>query len=327
MSVEYSQVSNSEVKKLKILVTGAAGFIGSHLVEALVKEGHQVIAIDALLPHLYPAEEKIRNWNLIGELGGSIKRHEIDLREPLSGYEFADCDYVFHLAAMPGLSLSWENTKLYIDCNVLATANLLHACNPITLKRFFYISTSSVYGKNVTGDETSALVPISPYGVTKLAAENLVSAFSQAKGVSFAIFRLFSVYGPRQRSDMAFNIFTRKLLANEVIDIYGDGTQSRANTYVSDVVEGLIAGMSKSKHAEIYNLCGNEQASVMQILDILGDLTGKSPKISIKGERLGDQQETRSVAQKARTQLDFSPKTSLREGLNHQVKWQLLGLK
>ena len=312
---------------MSTLITGGAGFIGSHLVEALVKEGHQVIAIDALLTHLYPAEEKIRNWNLLGELEGSIKLHKMDLREPLSGHEFSDCDYVFHLAAMPGLSLSWENTKLYIDCNVLATANLLQACNPITLKRFFYISTSSVYGKNVTGDETSALIPISPYGVTKLAAENLVSAFSQANGVSFAIFRLFSVYGPRQRSDMAFNIFIRKLLANEVIDIFGDGTQSRANTYVSDVVEGLIAGMSKSKHAEVYNICGNEQASVMQILDILGGLTGKSPIILIKGERLGDQQETRSVAQKARTQLDFSPKTSLHEGLKNQVQWQLLGFK
>ena len=107
---------------MSTLITGGAGFIGSHLVEALVKEGHQVIAIDALLPHLYPAEEKIRNWNLLGELEGSIKLHEMDLREPLSGHEFSDCDYVFHLAAMPGLSLSWENTKLYIDCNVVATA-------------------------------------------------------------------------------------------------------------------------------------------------------------------------------------------------------------
>lgn len=312
---------------MKILVTGAAGFIGSHLVEALVKRGHEVIAIDALLPQLYSAEEKIRNWDLLGGLGESVKRHEIDLREPLSGYEFADCDYVFHLAAMPGLSLSWENIKLYIDCNVLATANLLQACNPMTLKRFFYISTSSVYGKYVTGDETSALIPISPYGVTKLAAENLVAAFSQAHNLSFAIFRLFSVYGPRQRADMAFNIFIRKLLANDVIDIFGDGTQSRANTYVSDVVEGLIAGLSKSKHAEIYNLCGNEQTSVVQVLEILSELTGKSPMISRKRERIGDQQETRSVAQKARTQLDFYPKTTLREGLNNQVQWQLSGLK
>jgi len=197
----------------------------------------------------------------------------------------------------------------------------------MTLKRFFYISTSSVYGKYVTGDETSALIPISPYGVTKLAAENLVAAFSQAHNLSFAIFRLFSVYGPRQRADMAFNIFIRKLLANDVIDIFGDGTQSRANTYVSDVVEGLIAGLSKSKHAEIYNLCGNEQTSVVQVLEILSELTGKSPMISRKRERIGDQQETRSVAQKARTQLDFYPKTTLREGLNNQVQWQLSGLK
>ena len=306
----------------KILITGAAGFIGSHLTEALAKDGHEIVAIDALLPHLYPAEQKIENWKLLGELGNSVTRQIIDLREPLKRYDFADCDYIFHLAAMPGLSLSWEDTKLYIDCNVLATANLLAACNPATLKRFFYVSTSSVYGKNVTGDETSTLSPVSPYGVTKLAAENLVSAYSQAHGMSFAIFRLFSVYGPRQRSDMAFNIFIKKLLADEIIDIFGDGTQSRANTFVTDVVQGLIAGMSKSEHAEIYNLCGNEQATVMEILEMLSKITGKKPMISIKGERLGDQQETRSVAQKAMNQLGFSPKTSLQDGLKKQIEWQ-----
>ena len=308
---------------MKILVTGAAGFIGSHLTEALVREGHQVLAFDALVPNLYPVEHKIRNWKALADLGKSVERCEVDLRQPLKKSQIDDCDFIFHLAAMPGLSLSWEDTKLYIDCNVLATANLISACNPDKLSRFFQISTSSVYGRSVTGTEDSPLSPISPYGVTKLAAENLVSAYSKANSLPYSIFRLFSVYGPRQRSDMAFNIFTRKLLAGEPIDIYGDGTQSRANTYVSDVVDGLISGLKNSEHGEIYNLCGNEQATVMEVLERIAKITRREPVIVFKGERLGDQQETKSVAQKASRSLGFTPKVSLNEGLVKQVEWQM----
>jgi nucleoside-diphosphate-sugar epimerase len=308
---------------LKILVTGAAGFIGSHLTESLARVGHQIIALDALLPDLYPIEQKVRNWELLGELGSNVERRKIDLRLPLDASEIEECDFIFHLAAMPGLSLSWEDTKLYIDCNVLALANLIKATNPEKLKRFFHISTSSVYGKYVTGNEESKLAPISPYGVTKLAAENLLSAFSKANGLSYSIFRLFSVYGPRQRSDMAFNIFTRKLLAGESIHLFGDGTQSRANTYVSDVVEGLISGMTLSEHGEIYNLCGNEQATIMEVLQMLAEITGREPDIKFMGERLGDQQATNSVAQKAFKSLGFVPKVTLREGLINQVQWQI----
>ena len=167
------------------------------------------------------------------------------------------------------------------------------------------------------------IVPFHQYGVTKLAAEALISAYSKANYLSYSIFRLFSVYGPRQRSDMAFNIFTRKLLAGEVIDIYGDGTQSRANTYVSDVVDGLISGIANSEQGEIYNLCGSEQATVMEVLEKLAKITGREPIIEFKGERLGDQQETKSVAQKAFKNLGFTPKVLLNEGLKRQVKWQL----
>ena len=125
---------------MKILVTGAAGFIGSHLTESLARVGHQIIALDALLPDLYPIEQKVRNWELLGELGSNVERRKIDLRLPLDASEIEECDFIFHLAAMPGLSLSWEDTKLYIDCNVLALANLIKATNPEKLKRFFHIS-------------------------------------------------------------------------------------------------------------------------------------------------------------------------------------------
>ena len=308
---------------MKILVTGAAGFIGSHLSESLVKIGHEVIAIDALMPDLYSFERKRQNWEELGNLGSSITRHLLDLRDPIMQKEITECDFVFHLAAMPGLSLSWENTKLYIDCNLLATSNLLKACNLATLKRFFYISTSSVYGEKIEGDELSRIAPISPYGVTKLAAENMVTAFASATGMPYTIFRPFSVYGPRQREDMAFNIFIDKISKGQELQIFGNGSQTRTNTYVSDLVAGLIASISVDTSGEIYNLSGTEQYNVLDIVTIVGELLDKQPKLNFVGERLGDQQLTKNVSTKANLHFGYSPLTKIREGLERQVEWQL----
>ncbi len=308
---------------MKILVTGAAGFIGSHLAEALVQHGHDVIALDALLPELYPQSQKTQNWNRLGELGHKVKLLKRDLRDPLEEQEIRGCDYIFHLAAMPGLQLSWENTKLYIDCNIVATSNLLEAVDQQSLRNFFYISTSSVYGREINGDETSLIAPISPYGVTKLAAENLVSAFSKVNQLSYSIFRLFSVYGPRQRSDMAFNIFIRKMLQQEEINIFGDGSQIRTNTFVGDIVDGLICAIEKSQNGEIYNLCGNEQISVIELVDLISSLLRVNPRLTYLEERSGDQKLTKSTAKKAMDELGFQPKVNLVEGLKQQIFWQM----
>lgn len=311
---------------MKILVTGAAGFIGSHLTESLLKIGHEVIAIDALMPDLYPQRRKQENWDDLGRLSPGLTRLQIDLRTPFDSVEIADCDYIFHLAAMPGLSLSWENTKLYIDCNVLATANLLKACNRNKLKRFFHISTSSVYGQRIEGDETSKISPISPYGVTKLAAENMVIAFASATGMPYTIFRPFSVYGPRQRDDMAFNIFIDKISKGQEIQIFGNGTQSRTNTYVSDLVEGLIASISADTIGEIYNLSGTEQYNVVEIVSLISGFLGKKPKLNFIDERLGDQLLTKNVSMKANLHFGYSPATKITEGLQRQIEWQLLNV-
>ncbi len=308
---------------LKILVTGAAGFIGSHLTEALLLKGHTVLAIDALLPNLYPEKQKRRNWELLGKLENCPERMILDLREPIPSGLIEDCDFIFHLAAMPGLSLSWEETKLYIECNLLATSNLLKACNLNHLQKFFYISTSSVYGRSINGDESSSLSPVSPYGVTKLAAEAMVAAYADVTGMQYSIFRPFSVYGPRQRSDMGFNIFIRKLIQGEEITIFGDGSQSRTNTYVSDLVEGLILGIEHAKNRDVYNLSGREQYSVLEVINLLSNILETQPKLLYRGERQGDQKETKAILTKAESELGYSPQISLEVGLRRQIQWQV----
>lgn len=308
---------------MRILVTGAAGFIGSHLTETLVSKGHDVLALDALMPDLYPLERKLTNWSRLKKLDGEVQFLQSDLRLPVNSFDIEDCDFIFHLAAMPGLSLSWEKTQLYIDCNILATSNLLKACDPKSLQKFFYISSSSVYGRRVAGNESSPLNPISPYGVTKLAAESMVAAYSSSTGLKYSIFRPFSVYGPRQRDDMAFNIFIRKLLNNQPIQVFGDGSQSRTNTYVEDLVGGLISGINNAQDGEIYNLCGNEQFNVSQVIETLGRILNKTPNIIFETERMGDQQETKGDSRNAKAHLGYSPQTSLEVGLAKQIEWQI----
>jgi UDP-glucuronate 4-epimerase len=308
---------------LKILVTGAAGFIGSHLTESLLQKGHQVIAVDGFLSDLYSEERKRVNWDKLAIYGNLLTRLETDLRFELDFEQLIGCDYVFHLAAMPGLSLSWTNPKLYIDCNVTATSNLLEASNRAGIKRFVYVSTSSVYGVNALGDESSQPNPISPYGVTKLAAENLVKSFANSFNMDFLIFRLFSVYGPRQRDDMAYQIFIKKLLNGEPIEIFGNGSQSRANTYVEDIVDGLLLSFEYHRSGEVFNLSGGEQNTLLKAVSVISEILEVQPKLIFNPSRLGDQFETKNVAQKASNLLGFEPKMTLKEGLRRQIKWNL----
>ena len=308
---------------MKVAVTGAAGFIGSHLVERLMLAGFEVIALDSMNNDLYSSDLKSKNWQLQDQYGSRVERIKVDLREPLDPIIFANCDAVFHLAAMPGLSLSWTNTKLYIESNLLATCNLMSAIASNQNLKFFYISTSSVYGRNVTGDEASPLNPVSPYGVTKLAAEKAVIAIGDASEINYNILRLFSVYGPRQRPDMAFNIFIRKIIRGEQIQIFGDGTQSRANTFVKDIVEGIFLAYVNFAPGEIYNLSGKEEVSVRNILQKMEKQLGKSANLIYVEERKGDQQRTIDVSAKALQRLGYSPSTNIDQGIAEQIDWQI----
>lgn len=303
-------------------VTGAAGFVGSHLCEQLLAAGHTVTGVDAFVPY-YPRELKERNLAPLLDQA-SFNFQEADLRTATLAPLLARAEVVFHLAAMPGLLKSWEQFELYMSCNILATQRLLEAAVAAGVQHFVHCSTSSVYGRFATGDETSPLAPVSPYGITKLAAEQLCRAYGEKDGLSYTILRLFSVYGPRQRPDMGYNIFIRKLFTGETITVDGDGTDSRSNTFVTDAVRGImLAGEHPEQSAgQIFNIGGGQEVNVNQVLQILEELTGQTAQIVHGPRRPGDQRRTAADITKARTLLAYDPQTSVVDGLRAQVEWQ-----
>ncbi|MCB9139667.1 MAG: NAD-dependent epimerase/dehydratase family protein [Caldilineaceae bacterium] len=305
-----------------VVVTGAAGFIGSHLAERLAAAGHEVRGIDAFIPY-YPRALKEQNLTALAEKP-NFSLYELDLRtddlsEPLDG-----ADTVIHLAAQAGLVRSWDEFDSYMTCNIQATQRLLEAAVNADVKHHIHASTSSIYGRFATGDETSPAAPVSPYGITKLAAENLCWAYAQKDALPVTVLRLFSVYGPRQRPDMGYNIFIRKILNDELITIDGDGSDSRSNTFVLDCVDGIMRAMEQPEVSmgETYNIGGGQEVNVLQVLDILADLTGKTPNTTHGPKRPGDQRRTVADIAKARVQLGYNPQTTVREGLAAQLAWQ-----
>jgi nucleoside-diphosphate-sugar epimerase len=307
---------------MRCVVTGAAGFIGSHLCEELLRIGHEVVGLDAFIPY-YPRPIKERNLRPL--LANSrFQFHSIDLRQDDIDSVLSDAEVIFHLAAMPGLIKSWSDFDLYNSCNVQGTQHLLEAiCRSVPkLRRFLYASTSSVYGKYSTGDETMPTRPTSPYGVTKLAAEHLCRAYSENRGLPLVVARYFSVYGPRQRPDMGYYQFINALQNNKTITVFGDGQQVRGNTYVSDCVAATIAAV-EAPIGETYNLGGGESASVWDILHKLEAIAGKKAGIKREPPRPGDQRQTFADTTKLRNHFGWQARVGLEEGLKRQWDWQL----
>ena len=223
---------------------------------------------------------------------------------------------------MAGLAKSWTDFDLYESCNVTATHRLLEAVlRSRRLHRFIYASTSSVYGRYSTGDESLPVRPTSPYGVTKLAAENLCRAYADERGLPLTVLRYFSVYGPRQRPDMGYHLFIEALFGGTTLTVYGDGQQVRGNTYIDDCIDATVA----SAHAipgETYNLGGGEVASVWDIIGKLERIIGRKATIRREPSREGDQRSTCADTRKLRQHLGWEPKVGLEEGLARQVEWQ-----
>ncbi len=306
---------------MKCVVTGAAGFIGSHLCEELLRRGDQVVALDCFVPY-YPRTLKERNL-LTFSSHPNCRFRTLDLRADSLDDVLADTEVVFHLAAMPGLVRSWTDLNLYWSCNVQATERMLDTLrrNGRSLRRFLYASTSSVYGRFSSGDENLPTKPASPYGMTKLAGENLCRAFNEAFAIPVVTLRYFSVYGPRQRPDMGYNRFIHALLHDEPVVVYGDGRQVRGNTYVSDCVQATLAAV-EARPGEIYNVGGGETASVWDILRQLETLAGRPARLQQAPPRPGDQRYTMADTTKLRSHFGWEPQVSLAEGLARQWEWQ-----
>ena len=308
---------------MRCLVTGVAGFIGSHLAERLLTEGHEVCGIDAFIDY-YPRHLKENNIDNLW----SWKNFSLIERDLLSMYlppVLEGVDWVFHLAAQAGVRASWgsEFTR-YADCNVLATQHLLDAVTQSKhVRRFVYASSSSVYGNTtmlpVAEDTTPH--PVSPYGVTKLAAEHLCSLYHQNFGVPTVSLRYFTVYGPRQRPDMAFHRFCKAMIERNSVHVHGDGEQTRDFTYISDVVEANIqAAMQNAAIGEVMNIAGGSRVSLTQVLHLLQDISGLPLTVTHGRDQHGDVRDTFADTTRAERLLGYYPKVSLREGLSRELE-------
>ena len=305
---------------MRVLVTGSAGFVGSHLAEALVAGGHDVVGLDAFVDY-YPRAQK--EANIAGLLAGPrFTLVEADLRRDDLAAALDGIEAVVHAAAMAGLPRSWTDFQTYMDCNLLGTQRLLDASRSAGIRRFVHISTSSVYGRDAVGDETTPTRPISPYGVTKLAAENLVLAFVDSFGFPATILRYFSIFGPRQRPDMAYHIFIEALLDGRPILVFGDGEQSRTNTFVGDAVTATITAIDGAAIGEIYNIGGGEPITLNEAIRAIGAAVGVEPEIRYAPARLGDQRHTQADTTKARLAFGFRPTVGPAAGLRAQADWQ-----
>lgn len=304
------------------VVTGCAGFIGSWLAERLLELGHTVVGIDCFLDH-YP--RGIKEINLEG-LGNNENFQfipysllDLDLVEILG-----DMDYVFHQAAQAGVRYSWGiNFEVYTRNNILATQRLLEACRKSDVKKVIYASSSSVYGDtdSLPMKESDLPRPISPYGVSKLAGEHLCHLYYKNYGINSISLRYFTIYGPRQRPDMAFNRFIRAVLNDREILIYGDGKQTRDFTYVSDAIEANILAMKSRKKEGVYNIAGGSRITVNDCIEVLEEITGKNAIVRNTEAQKGDVKHTYADTSRAAKDLGYKPKISLKEGLEKEVAW------
>jgi nucleoside-diphosphate-sugar epimerase len=305
------------------LVTGAAGFIGSHLCERLLAEGHRVIGLDAFTDY-YP--RAIKQGNLAPCVAHPEFRFlELDLARADLTPIVAEADFIFHQAGQPGVRPSWgEEFEVYVSGNIRSTQRLLEAVKGSTrLRRLVFASSSSVYGE--TADlplrEDSVPRPYSPYGVTKLAAEHLCMLYHANHGIPSLALRYFTVYGPRQRPDMGFHKFIEAALRNLPIVVFGDGEQTRDFTYVADAVEANWLAIQSAAVGQVFNIGGGSRSSVNQILAALEGILGRSIRREHRPPPPGDVRHTWADTTRARKALGFHPRTSLQDGLRRQVEW------
>lgn len=319
---------------MNVLVTGCAGFIGSHVVEALLERGDTVVGIDCFDDYYDP---NIKHKNIFE----SMQHPNFTLyTNDITGYidhifRHHDIDVICHLAARAGVRPSIENPKLYQANNIIGTTNLLEAASKHDIDRFVFASSSSVYGEAAL--EYEALIeghpmadfPISPYAASKRACEMLGYTYSRLYTMSFTALRFFTVYGPRQRPEMAIHRFTRNIMNGEKIYVFGDGTTSRDYTYISDCVNGVLAAIDETDEDQAfhrtYNIGGGEEVELDRLIDIISEKVGKKAIIERISEQPGDVQHTVADITEAQRELGYNPKVSIEDGIKSFVEWMYHG--
>lgn len=306
------------------LVTGAAGFIGSHLVERLLQGGWTVRGVDAFLDY-YPRALKEKNLETVID-NPAFTFLEEDLVVADCGRLLDGVEVVFHLAAQAGVRKSWgEEFRIYTVNNIDATQRLLEAAarHPRPLEAFVFGSSSSVYGdvETLPMREDGPARPISPYGVTKLASEALCALYNKAYDVPTVSLRYFTVFGPRQRPDMAFHRFIRAILEGEPLRVYGDGEQTRDFTYVADAVEATLAAAERGRPGRVYNVGGGARVTVNAVIEVLERVAGTKPKVRYEAVQRGDMRHTVADISRARQELGYQPAFDLEEGLAREYGW------
>lgn len=308
-----------------ILVTGGAGFIGSHLCGRLLREGHRVVCLDNF-DDFYNPEIKRRNiQETIGEaqfelIEGDIRDTQVIARI-FRGRTF---DVVIHLAARAGVRPSIDYPKLYEEVNCQGTINLLDACREFEIKNFVFASSSSVYGGNSKvpfSEEDRVDTPISPYGATKRAGELFCHSYHRLFDINITCLRYFTVFGPRQRPEMAIHKFTRLIDGGEKIPMYGDGQSMRDYTYIDDIIDGTLGAVSRNKGYEIYNLGESRTIKLTDLIQMLEEALGKTAIIEGCPEQRGDMPITYANIEKARRKLGYAPRVSMEEGIGRFVEW------
>jgi UDP-glucuronate 4-epimerase len=312
---------------MNYLVTGGAGFIGSHLVDRLLAEGEGVVCLDNF-DDFYDPELKRRNikgalQNSRFRLVEGDLRNEGDLERVFQGMKI---DAVAHLAARAGVRPSIQNPRPYVDTNVRGTLNLLEACRKNGVRRLLFASSSSVYGNNPKvpfSEKDPVDNPISPYAATKKAGELLAHAYHHLHGLDIACVRYFTVYGPRQRPEMAIHQFTRRIHEGQRISLFGRGESKRDYTYIDDAIEGTRKALSREHGYEIYNLGESQTTSLLHLVRMIEERLGKKARIDFLPEQPGDVERTFADIGKAEERLGYRPQMKIEEGLTRFVRWYL----